>query len=58
MFLRVVELANEDSDANADQEQLQRVSRMTEIEDLQAPRVPPLAQLCIKVKNKNLLAVF
>ncbi|OWM83387.1 general transcription and DNA repair factor IIH subunit TFB1-1-like [Punica granatum] len=42
------ELANADSDANADQEQLQRVSRMTEIEDLQAPRDPPLALLCIK----------
>ncbi|XP_077237509.1 general transcription and DNA repair factor IIH subunit TFB1-1-like isoform X2 [Tasmannia lanceolata] len=42
------ELATETSDVNANQERLERVSRMTEIEDLQAPRNPPLAPLCIK----------
>ncbi|KAJ8446765.1 hypothetical protein Cgig2_000776 [Carnegiea gigantea] len=42
------ELANEASDANSNQEQLTRISRMTEIDDLQAPHEPPMAPLCIK----------
>ncbi|KAI3686158.1 hypothetical protein L1987_79831 [Smallanthus sonchifolius] len=43
-----VELAKEASDGNAHQERLDRVIRMAEIEDLQAPRDPPVAPLCIK----------
>ncbi|XP_068642205.1 general transcription and DNA repair factor IIH subunit TFB1-1-like isoform X2 [Aristolochia californica] len=42
------ELAAEASDDNVDQEQSERVSRMTEIEDLQGPRGLPIAPLCIK----------
>ncbi|XP_058114768.1 general transcription and DNA repair factor IIH subunit TFB1-1 isoform X2 [Magnolia sinica] len=42
------ELATETSDENTNQERLERVFRMTEIDDLQAPRDLPLAQLCIK----------
>lgn len=42
------ELANEASDANSKQERLTRISRMTEIDDLQAPHEPPIAPLCIK----------
>ncbi|RWR91603.1 putative RNA polymerase II transcription factor B subunit 1-1 isoform X1 [Cinnamomum micranthum f. kanehirae] len=42
------ELATGSSDENQNQERLERVSRMTEIEDLQAPRSLPLAPLCIK----------
>ncbi|KAK4789355.1 hypothetical protein SAY86_020674 [Trapa natans] len=42
------EAANEDSAANADQEWLKRLSRLTEIEDLQAPHNHPVAPLCIK----------
>ncbi|KAI3820439.1 hypothetical protein L1987_07986 [Smallanthus sonchifolius] len=43
-----VELAKEASDGNAHQERLDRVTRMAEIEDLQAPCDPPVAPLCIK----------
>ncbi|KAM7499049.1 hypothetical protein LguiA_023463 [Lonicera macranthoides] len=43
-----VELANEASDSNVSQERLDRISRLAEIEDLQAPRDPPVAPLCIK----------
>ncbi|XP_076934265.1 general transcription and DNA repair factor IIH subunit TFB1-1-like [Bidens hawaiensis] len=43
-----VELAKEASDVNTHQERLDRVTRMAEIEDLQAPRDPPVAPLCIK----------
>lgn len=42
------ELAMETSDENTNQERLEKVSRMTEIEDLQAPRSLPFAPLCIK----------
>ncbi|XXG84813.1 hypothetical protein AAC387_Pa11g0038 [Persea americana] len=42
------ELATGSSNENQNQERLERVSRMTEIEDLQAPRSLPLAPLCIK----------
>ncbi|KAJ4975577.1 hypothetical protein NE237_000683 [Protea cynaroides] len=42
------ELATKISDENAYQERLERASRMTEIEDLQAPRTLPFAPLCIK----------
>ncbi|KAI3492920.1 hypothetical protein L1887_42415 [Cichorium endivia] len=40
-----VELAKEASDVNVHQE---RLTRMAEMEDLQAPRDPPVAPLCIK----------
>ncbi|KAM7250048.1 hypothetical protein ACFE04_021931 [Oxalis oulophora] len=40
--------ANKVADENSKQERLYQVSRMTEIEDLQAPPDPPLAPLCIK----------
>ncbi|KAK9268589.1 hypothetical protein L1049_000343 [Liquidambar formosana] len=43
-----VELANEASDGNVNLDRLDRISRMTEIEDLQAPRDLPFAPLCIK----------
>lgn len=43
-----VELANEASDGNANQERLDRISQLAEIEDLQPPRDPPLAPLFIK----------
>ncbi|KAJ8424227.1 hypothetical protein Cgig2_029715 [Carnegiea gigantea] len=43
-----VELANEGLYTNLNQEQLNRIFRMIEIEDLQAPHEPPLAPLCIK----------
>ncbi|GAB4850692.1 General transcription and DNA repair factor IIH subunit TFB1-1 [Ancistrocladus abbreviatus] len=43
-----IELANEATDMNSNQAQSDRISRMTEIEDLQAPHEPPLAPLCIK----------
>lgn len=43
-----VELAKEASNGNVQQERLDRISRMSEIEDLQAPREPPVAPLCIK----------
>ncbi|GFZ12686.1 hypothetical protein Acr_23g0010710 [Actinidia rufa] len=43
-----VELANEASDGNANQERLDRLSLMAEIEDLQASRDLPLAPLFIK----------
>lgn len=46
--LKQVELANDTSETNSNQERLNRVCRMTEIEDLQAPREPPVAPLCIK----------
>ncbi|KAK9152344.1 hypothetical protein Syun_010653 [Stephania yunnanensis] len=42
------ELANEISEENANQERSERLARMAEIEDLQAPRNYPLAPLCIK----------
>ena len=45
-----VELANEASDGNVSQERLDRISRLAEIEDLQAPRDPPVAPLYIKVQ--------
>uniref|UniRef100_A0A7N2N2E2 Uncharacterized protein n=1 Tax=Quercus lobata TaxID=97700 RepID=A0A7N2N2E2_QUELO len=41
-------LASEESDENAKQERLDRISRMTEMEHLQAPHDHPLAPLCIK----------
>ncbi|XP_047318320.1 general transcription and DNA repair factor IIH subunit TFB1-1-like isoform X1 [Impatiens glandulifera] len=43
-----VEFANEMSDKEANQEQADRISRMAEIEDLQAPQDPPIAPLFIK----------
>lgn len=43
-----VEAANEKSDGSVTRERLERISRMTEIEDLQAPRDLPFAALCIK----------
>ncbi|GJY65742.1 general transcription and DNA repair factor IIH subunit TFB1-1 isoform X1 [Tanacetum coccineum] len=43
-----VELAKEAFNGNVHQERLDRISRMAEIEDLQAPREPPVAPLCIK----------
>ncbi|KAM7462589.1 hypothetical protein LguiA_030710 [Lonicera macranthoides] len=43
-----VELANEASGCIVDQKQLDRLSRMAEIEDLQGPRDPPVAPLYIK----------
>lgn len=46
--LTAVELANESSDGNAIKERVDKISRMTEIEDLQAPHDLPLAPLCIK----------
>ena len=44
-----MELTNDASEMNNNVERLNRVSRMTEIEDLQAPREPSVAPLCIKV---------
>ncbi|KAK7855540.1 general transcription and dna repair factor iih subunit tfb1-1, partial [Quercus suber] len=41
-------LAREESDEYAKQERLDRISRMTEMEDLQAPHDHPLAPLCIE----------
>lgn len=46
---RRVELANEGLYTNFNQEQLNRIFRMIEIKDLQAPHEPPLAPLCIRV---------
>ncbi|KAK3409275.1 hypothetical protein EUGRSUZ_J01409 [Eucalyptus grandis] len=46
--LKRVESANEDSDGTANQGILERIARITEIEDLQASHGPPLAPLCIK----------
>ncbi|KAH7843608.1 hypothetical protein Vadar_018747 [Vaccinium darrowii] len=43
-----VELANGASDGIVNQERLERISQLAEIEDLQAPRDPPLAPLFIK----------
>ncbi|KAI3673906.1 hypothetical protein L6452_40036 [Arctium lappa] len=43
-----IELAKEASDNYVHQERLDRITRMAEIEDLQAPRDPPVAPLCIK----------
>ncbi|KAM0933794.1 putative transcription factor BSD family [Dioscorea sansibarensis] len=40
--------STENSDENVHMEKLERVCRMTEIEDLQAPRSFPVAPLCIK----------
>ncbi|KAM7504349.1 hypothetical protein LguiB_003253 [Lonicera macranthoides] len=48
-----VELANEASDSNVSQERLDRISRLAEIEDLQAPRDPPVAPLCIKKRSNG-----
>ncbi|KMT02424.1 hypothetical protein BVRB_9g203780 isoform B [Beta vulgaris subsp. vulgaris] len=42
------ELVNDTSETNNNQERFNRVCRMTEIEDLQAPHEPLLAPLCIK----------
>nr|XP_027107205.1 general transcription and DNA repair factor IIH subunit TFB1-1-like [Coffea arabica] len=42
------ELAKDASDVYLDKERLERISRMTEIEDLQAPRDPAVAPLSIK----------
>lgn len=42
------ELSTDASDETANVERLERVSRMTEIEDLQGPRSLPYAPLCIK----------
>ncbi|KAJ0920667.1 putative TFIIH subunit Tfb1/GTF2H1 protein [Helianthus annuus] len=36
------------SDGNSHQDRIDRMIRMAEIEDLQAPRDPPVAPLCIK----------
>ncbi|KAI7734790.1 hypothetical protein M8C21_005456 [Ambrosia artemisiifolia] len=41
-------LAKEASDGNVHPERLEWITRMAEIEDLQAPRDPPVAPLCIK----------
>ncbi|XP_039132252.1 general transcription and DNA repair factor IIH subunit TFB1-1-like isoform X3 [Dioscorea cayenensis subsp. rotundata] len=41
-------LSTENSDENVHMEKSERVCRMTEIEDLQAPRSFPVAPLCIK----------
>lgn len=50
MFVEyAVDLANEVSGEDADPDRMCKVNRMTENEDLQAPREPPLAPLCIKV---------
>ncbi|KAA8523510.1 hypothetical protein F0562_009933 [Nyssa sinensis] len=46
--LKQVQLANEASHGNNNQQRLVRISRMAEIEDLQAPRDLPFAPLCIK----------
>ncbi|KAF8409800.1 hypothetical protein HHK36_005879 [Tetracentron sinense] len=43
-----VELATEASDENANQDRLERISRMAELEDLQAPHNLPFAPLYIK----------
>ncbi|GAB2293687.1 hypothetical protein Dimus_027900 [Dionaea muscipula] len=43
-----IELANEGYDTHSSQTQMERIFRMTEIEDLQAPHDPPLAPLSIK----------
>ncbi|XP_073039548.1 general transcription and DNA repair factor IIH subunit TFB1-1-like [Primulina eburnea] len=43
-----VELANDLSDSNLDRERSDRISRMTEIEDLWGPQDPSVAPLCIK----------
>ncbi|THG18329.1 hypothetical protein TEA_012541 [Camellia sinensis var. sinensis] len=43
-----VELANEASNGNANQERLDRISQLAEIEDLQSHRDPPLATTFIK----------
>lgn len=40
--------SRQESDGDATQERLERISRMTEIEDLQAPHDHPFAPLCIK----------
>ncbi|XP_074285163.1 general transcription and DNA repair factor IIH subunit TFB1-1-like isoform X2 [Silene latifolia] len=42
------DIGNETSDGNNSEERLNRLSRMTEIEDLQASREPPVAPLSIK----------
>lgn len=47
--LLTVEAATEKSDGSVTQERLERITRMTEIEDLQGPRDLPFAPLCIKV---------
>lgn len=49
MSFSAVELANGASDGIVNQERLERISQLAEIEDLQAPRDPPLAPLFIKV---------
>ncbi|KAI8013943.1 hypothetical protein LOK49_LG05G01280 [Camellia lanceoleosa] len=54
----VVELANEASDGNANQECLDRISQLSEIEDLQSHRDPPLAPLFIKYQNKHHRAAY
>lgn len=49
-----VELANEASGCFVDQKQLDRLSRMAEIEDLLGPRDLPVAPLYIKVQPSYL----
>lgn len=48
-MIKTVELAKDASDGNIHQERLDRITRMAEMEDLQAPREPPVAPLSIKV---------
>lgn len=57
MINETVELAKEaSSDGNlVHQERLDRITRMAEIEDLQAPRDPPVAPLSIKVLDSLVL---
>ncbi|CAM8903626.1 unnamed protein product [Rhodiola kirilowii] len=43
-----VDLANEPPGDEPDPDRMRKITRMTEIEDLQAPHEPPLAPLCIK----------
>uniref|UniRef100_A0A7N0TZN6 BSD domain-containing protein n=1 Tax=Kalanchoe fedtschenkoi TaxID=63787 RepID=A0A7N0TZN6_KALFE len=43
-----VDLANEVTGDDADPDRIRKITRMTEIEDLQAAPEPPLAPLCIK----------
>ncbi|KAK7847071.1 general transcription and dna repair factor iih subunit tfb1-1, partial [Quercus suber] len=45
--------SRQESDENAKQERLDRISRMTEMEDLQAPHDHPFAPLCIKVDPRD-----
>ena len=46
-----VELPKQVSNGNAHQECFDRISRVAEIEDVQAPHELPVSPLCIKVSN-------